>query len=248
MSTQNPYITSDKFASVCYPTLNATDLRLHSFMLNDYTFFIEQKKHYSPDQKWLAYALGINVKTVQRSLEKLYDVDLVELVESNQKTNTYKVKETKCLSYEEIRNQYLNLKRQNVSSNEITSDKMSPNERQNVSHTNLNTNLLITNLNKEVIEVKDEVEVVNESAPSTVSIPSSPCTSSASSLNGGGVPSWFTYPDSDLYGLALEYATYYNLADSYDLINNTANRLMQGEELKLSKGYKIDKVLSYKIF
>ncbi|HDG7833292.1 TPA: helix-turn-helix domain-containing protein [Klebsiella quasipneumoniae] len=110
-----------------------------------------------------------------------------------------------------------------------------------------------------------ENEIVNNTSVSTVSkevVSSSPCTSNSPSLTEAEhkesnisdvqayttintTPEWFTYPDIELFRLAQEVADYYHKPNDYEFINHNANRLMQGEEIKLCKGYKIDKVVTY---
>lgn len=178
MSTQAPYTQTSKFAAISYPDLNPTDFIIHAFMLDDYKFFNKEKKHYSPDQEWIAFSLGVNRATVMRSLKKLYKAGLVVKVESNQKTNTYIVNEAKSLNYEEARNSFM---LQKVTSNTVSCCKLSHVDvaKCNTYQPNYqptNNNLNIEEDNKEVVEVKmnqnDSTRNEYESAPSTVSIES----------------------------------------------------------------------------
>lgn len=128
-----------------HPELNCSDMMVYSLMLDDCPFYLKERKHYSPSHDHIAKQFNLSLKQVGRIIKKLIDLGLVEQVERGQKTNSYLVHRTKCLS---------------------KVDKMSEETGQNVLHTNL-FYPLPTSLNKAIEEVKEVI------SPSTVSIPSS---------------------------------------------------------------------------
>lgn len=133
-----------------HPELNCSDMMVYSLMLDDCPFYLRERKHYSPSHDHIAKQFNLSLKQVGRIIKKLIDLGLIEQVERGQKTNSYLVHKTKCLS---------------------KVDKMSYETGQNVLHTNLYQPLL-NSINKVVEDkkVKDSLGIKEIRDPPTVPI------------------------------------------------------------------------------